>query len=175
MGEEGQMHQWGPTLYGDPCHGCGFGWGITQIEGIEVITALPRSIAELTTGVGGAERHPDLEWSMAEYVCHVGDNLRIWAERLMGVVGGAGPTVGAYDQDALARARGYRSVPLTAALWSLSRSVDDWVHAVAAGHAADVALVHSELGSLRLVDLVRMNAHDAVHHRWDIQRTVADR
>ena len=29
--------------------------------------------------------------SVAEYVCHVGDNLRIWAERLMGVVEGAPP------------------------------------------------------------------------------------
>jgi hypothetical protein len=167
------MHQWG--LYGDPCRGCGFGWGITQLEGMMMIDGLPHSIAEVTTRASGAERHPDLGWSVTEYICHVGDNLRIWAERLMGVVGGADPNVGAYDQDALAHARGYRSVPLPAALWSLSRSVDDWLRAVAAGDAADVALVHSELGSLRLVDLVRMNAHDAVHHRWDIRRTMLGR
>jgi hypothetical protein len=169
------MQEWGATLYGDPCRGCAFGWGISQTEGVVLIGALPRSIAELTTGATGAERHPDLGWSVAEYVCHVGDNLRIWAERLMGAVGGSGPDVGAYDQDRLADARGYRSVPLPAALWSLGRSVDDWACAVAAADAAGVALVHGELGQLSLLDLVRLNAHDAVHHHWDIQRTVRDR
>lgn len=34
-------------------------------------------------GRTGSERHPDLAWSVGAYVCHINDNLRIWAERLV--------------------------------------------------------------------------------------------
>jgi hypothetical protein len=115
------------------------------------------------------------------YVSHVGDNLRIWAERLAGIVRGGSPEVGGYDQDALAAARGYASISLTSALWSLSRSVDDWLDVVAevaeVAEAADAlsrqpVLVHPERGPQSLVEVVRSNAHDAFHHQWDIQRAL---
>jgi hypothetical protein len=109
---------------------------------------------------------------VAEYVCHVADNLRIWAERLAGTVGGAPPEVGGYDENELADARHYELVPLPAATWSLSRAVADWGDVVVRSSRAGTVLVHPERGSLSLADVVRSNAHDASHHQWDIRRTL---
>jgi hypothetical protein len=135
-----------------------------------MVADLPPTYAEVLGAATGAERQPDLAWSVAEYTCHVADNLRIWAERLMGVAGGGPLLVGAYDEMALATARDYRSIPLPGALWSLSRSVGDWLDAVDGSGGSGVALVHPDRGDMSLADVTLSNAHDGVHHRWDIAR-----
>jgi hypothetical protein len=106
------------------------------------------------------------------YVCHVGDNLRIWAERLAGITAGAPPEVGTYDEGALGEARGYETIPLPSALWSLTRSVADWGGAVEQSRPAGIVLVHPERGGQSLLDVVLSNAHDGFHHGWDIQRSL---
>ena len=164
------MSSWGATVYGEPCHLCGFRWATAPAEARETVAGLPGSYGAVLTEATGAERHPDLAWSVSEYVCHVADNLRIWAERLMGVAGGGPPLVGGYDEVALARARNYPSIPLPAALWSLGRSVDDWLSAVDRSDATGVVLVHPERGNQTLADVMLTNAHDGAHHRWDIER-----
>ncbi len=88
----------------------------------------------------------------------------------MGVVGGASPRVGGYDERELARARSYGDIPLPAAMWSLTRSVDDWRSAVERAPATGTVLVHPERGDLTRTDVVLANAHDARHHRADIGR-----
>ena len=118
------------------------------------------------------ERHGDLSWSVVAYVCHVGDNLRIWAERLAGVALGAPATVAAFDENLLAQARVYDGVALTGALWSLERAATQWVDAVGLAAEADVTLVHPERGALSLRDVILSNAHDVAHHRWDIERSL---
>jgi len=168
------MPAWGATIYGDPCRDCGFSWAISVDDAITIVRRLPGTFEHLTDQTSGSKRHPDLGWSVAEYVCHVADNLRIWAERLMGVVGGAGPEVGEYDENELADARNYERIPLQAALWSLDRSVYDWAGAVTVAEQEGVVLVHPERGPQSVSDVVRTNAHDAFHHGWDIQRTIAD-
>jgi hypothetical protein len=137
-----------------------------------LVVDLPDSYAELLADATGNERHPDLGWSVCEYVCHVGDNLRIWAERLMGVVRGASPEVGGYDENELADARNYERIPLPAAMWSLLRSVDDWQTSVELSRRAGVVLAHPERGRQTVSDVVLSNAHDAFHHRWDIVRSL---
>ena len=81
--------------------------------------------------------------------------------------------MGSYDENTLADVRNYGKIPLQSALWSLARSADDWVSAVEAAPAFGVVLVHPERGELELSDVVLSNAHDACHHRWDIERTLA--
>jgi hypothetical protein len=103
----------------------------------------------------------------------VGDNLRIWAERLAGVAAGADRLVAAYDQDLLTKAKQYEEVTLASALWSLGRAIADWMAAIDQAGEADVVLQHPERGDLALADVVRSNAHDAFHHAWDIRRSVA--
>ena len=180
---------WGPATYGEPCAECGFSWAADLDASVALVSKIPAAYARMLQGASGDERPDPSAWTTTAYVSHVGDNLRIWAERLAGIIRGGSPDVGGYDQDALAAARGYASISLPSALWSLSRSVDDWLGVVAEvaaasavveeeAEVAEVAeasqlrpvLVHPERGPQSLVEVVRSNAHDAFHHQWDIQR-----
>lgn len=166
------MNEWGRARYGDPCRECGYDWTISQDATIALVTGLPASYAMMLAGSTGSERHPDLAWSVTAYVCHVADNLRIGAERLAGVARGASPRVAAYDENLLADARRYDEMALQAALWSLERAVIDWLDAVEQAKAKQVLLVHPERGELTVSDAVCFTAHDAFHHRWDIERSL---
>lgn len=120
----------------------------------------------------GSERHPDLSWSVGSYVCHVSDNLRIWAERLAGSAAGARSVV-AYDPELLAAARSYPDVPLATALWSLGRACGDWQAAVAQVAREGTIVSHRERGDMLLEEIARSVAHDSFHHAWDIGRSLA--
>ncbi|WP_432483799.1 hypothetical protein [Kineococcus esterisolvens] len=134
---------------------------------------VPQRYARLLRGCTGVERHPELAWSVTGYVCHVGDNLRSWAERVAGVLRGADPHVGGYDPDALAAARGYEQIPLPAALWSLEQSATAWVQVLTEAVDAGAVLLHATRGQQRAVDVAGNNAHDAHHHAWDVARTLS--
>jgi len=75
---------WGAGLYGDPCRECGFDWSVSPEGAAQLVVAIPSGYAALLQGRDGTQRHPDLEWTAGAYVCHVTDNLRIWAERVAG-------------------------------------------------------------------------------------------
>ncbi len=168
------MNDWGASVYGDPCRECGYNWNLSLTNAISLVSHLPTAYGGLLTGRSGNEQHPELNWSVSEYVTHVADNLRIWAERLMGVLRGASPLVGSYDENLLAKARNYRQIPVEAAMWSLTRSVDDWLAATEASATSGVVVIHPERGEMTLSDVVLSNAHDAIHHQWDIARTLQD-
>ncbi len=166
------MSDWGRATYGDPCAGCRFSWAMTGDEAVSLVLATPAELARLVEGVDGSLRHADLDWSVVAYVCHVGDNLRIWAERLAALAAGDARPVGRYDQDLLAQARRYDEIALAGALWSLARAVEQWSEAVGRADRADVTLVHPDRGPQSVLDVVRSNAHDAHHHAADIRRTI---
>ena len=159
-------------MYGDPCRACGFAWSGSVSEAVYTVAGLPSAYETLLSTATGKERHPDLAWTTGEYVCHVADNLRIWAERLMRVVGGGPPVVGGYNEMELARARNYPSISLPASLSSLKCSVSDWLSAVGQTPGTGTVLIHEERGEQTLADVVRSNAHDGFHHQWDISRTL---
>jgi hypothetical protein len=163
---------WETTTYGDPCRQCAFFHTITREAAVSVVVAIPDSLTELLSGKTGDERHRDLAWPVSAYVCHVGDNLRIWAERLAGVAQGGPREIGGYDENMLATARNYERIPLAAALWSVRRAVADWREAIQQASRMDVVLVHPERGELSVLDVVRSNAHDSTHHQWDIRRSL---
>ncbi len=166
----GEIAAWGKARYGDPCGDCGFRWPAGASGALAFVADVPRLYADLLTGQDAGRTHPDLGWSAGEYVCHVTDNLRIWAERLAGAAAGGGVDVTSYDSDLLASARVYRAVPAAAALWSLRYAVDAWSDAVKMAVEAQVVLVHDARGTLRACDVACTNAHDAYHHAWDIRR-----
>jgi hypothetical protein len=165
------VSSWGPRTYGDPCRQCGFSWGTARSDADAILADLPERLTKLLTNASGSERHPDLEWSVTAYVAHVGDNLHIWAERVAGITGGGPTRVARYDENALAQARSYDSLSLPGTLWSLKRAVRDWLDVMAAA-PADLTMSHSERGEVSLDDVVRSNVHDAVHHEWDIKRSL---
>jgi hypothetical protein len=166
------MSNWGPSTYGDPCRGCGFVWAATREQSVAAVETTAAGLRSMLVGADGSERHPDLTWSVVAYVCHVADNLRIWAERLAGLATSDLRPVGRYDQDLLAQARRYDDIALGGALWSLDRAVEDWADAVVLAQHAGVTLVHPDRGEQTLLDVVRSNAHDACHHRWDVRRII---
>lgn len=127
---------------------------------------------EILGGLDAKARHPDLDWSAGQYVCHVADNLRIFGERLAAIALGAKGPLASYDQEELARVRHYEEITLPAALWSLDRSASDWV---AGAEMADPNAVveHRSRGPQSVLDLMRASAHDAYHHGWDLQRIAA--
>ena len=164
------METWGAELYGDPCRECGFSWAASTADAMQMIRELPTTYRDLTKYSSGSELHPELAWNVAAYVCHVTDNLRIWAERLAGARLSRAVEVGAYDQDLLAQARGYNEVALSGALWSLVDAADAWIDSVTLAIPRKLNLLHSSRGLLTIEDIARSNAHDAMHHAWDIGR-----
>ncbi len=172
------MDEWAIAIYGDPCRECGFGWSMPPEAVVELVRTLPVTYGRALGRASGRECHPDLAWSVTAYVCHVADNLRIWAERLQGVLLGTTVHVEAYDENRLAEVRGYDRIDLAAARWSLRQSSADWTTVVrrafeVAASGRPIRLHHSERGQLAILEVVRSNAHDATHHRWDIERIVA--
>ena len=170
------MEPWGAGLYGGQCGQCGWAWSSDVASGIEYVRSVPQRYARLLEGRSGLERHRELGWSVTGYVCHVGDNLRLWAERVAGVLRGGDARVGGYDPDALAAARGYEQVSLPAALWSLEVSAVAWVQVLTEavdGATGGVVLLHATRGRQRARDVASNNAHDAHHHAWDIARSLS--
>ena len=165
------MTTWGARNYGDPCRECGYSWSISREEANALIADAPRRYAELLDGADGNERHTDLTWSVTAYVCHVADNLRNWAERIMSAAAGH-TLIRPFDQDDLAEIRGYEHMPLQTALWSLGHSANIWADAMAASAGQDFVLDHPERGLLPAVEVMQMVAHDTAHHEWDIRRSL---
>lgn len=167
------MELWGASLSGDPCRECRFEWSLSADEALTWISGAPDRFAELSRKADGDER--GVGWSVSEYVSHVADNLRQWAERVQGARLAGRFDVAGYDPDELASARVYAAVPLEAALWSLNLSVDAWLHVMRSALAEGVQLQHATRGLQRAEDIVRNNTHDAHHHLWDIRGILSRR
>ncbi len=166
------MNAWGIRVYGNPCRECGFDWSISVKAAAAIVAEIPGRYAGLLEGRDGSVRHPGLRWSVGAYVCHVGDNLRIWAERMWSSVEAGHVEIEAYDQDELASVRRYESIPLGTALWALSHAAAAWQEAFEAAVRREPTFSHPERGLISLTDLVQSNCHDAVHHEWDIRRSL---
>ncbi len=162
------MEPWGATLFGEPCRECGFGWSITPPEAVAWVRAFDEHGREATRALTGEERLDG--WSVAEYVSHVGDNLRQWSERIQSARLTGRLDVAGYDPDALAEARGYAYIPLEVALWSAGNAAQRWADVLTAAVEERVELQHATRGLQRAEDVVRNNCHDAHHHIWDIRR-----
>lgn len=120
----------------------------------------------------GYESTPELVWNAAAYVAHVTDNLRIWGERLAAAGLSEEPlTLESYDGDALASARCYNSLPLAGVLWGLSEAAASWTRAWS-NRGSDRVFLHPERGRISADDVARTNAHDIVHHQFDLRRCV---
>ncbi len=170
--DDDDVSDWGRGTYGHPCRECGYDWPDDLDVMIEVVRQTPTKMRSALGGSDGTGRDPTLIWDARSYVCHVVDNLRIWAERLVAALDVPAVRVGPYDADLLAASRNYAAVPVAGALWSLTDSVDAWLRAVDAARGGEIDLDHPERGTLRLIDVASTNAHDAYHHVFDVERSV---
>lgn len=165
-------YKWGASLYGDPCRECGFRWSRTPHQAVGLVHEIPRLFADELTDATGRERHAKLAWTPTGYVCHVTDNLRIWAEALVGARVAGKTQFPGYEPDLLAGARNYDEVPLAGALWSLTWAVRAWEEELVQSLSESVHLQHPTRGVLRAEDVAGNNAHDAYHHVWDVDRII---
>jgi hypothetical protein len=165
--------KWGPERFGDPCRECGLGWSFTADEAVGMVLGTAHSYEVIIGSAAGSLRHPDLGWTVGGYVCHVADNLRIWAQWLAGAALHGEPGVPGYEEDLLGQARYYVRVPVGGALWALRQATESWHEAVEVARAKGVVLEHETRGPQSADDVVRSNAHDAFHHGWDLRRIIA--
>lgn len=114
------MEMWGADLFGDPCRDCGFDWSLSPSDAMCWMAQVTARFARTTQDATGLERLDG--WNVAEYVCHVGDNLRQWAERVQSSRLAHASEITGYDPDGLAHARNYAAIPLPVAVWSLRLS-----------------------------------------------------
>ena len=135
-----------------------------------VIADAPAEVERRIGMVRGDERHAAGGWSVAEYVSHLGDNLRNWAERVQAARLGGVHEVAGYDPDELARVRGYAAIPIQVAAWSLRISCELWVPVMRAALEDRVVLQHATRGEQRAEDIARNNSHDLFHHLWDLDQ-----
>ncbi|MCZ3386824.1 MAG: hypothetical protein LH630_07620 [Actinomycetia bacterium] len=162
------MSAWWVEAFGDPCRSCDYNWSVSLDAAMARVSDSPERYRILLHDHSGRERLPELSWSAKGYVFHVADNLRIWAERLTAASAGATDPITEYDDNLLARARAYEQLPIGAAIWSLHKAVDCWKESVVVADETAVVLNHPRRGALSVLDVVRSNCHDVVHHEWDI-------
>ena len=167
------MNEFLRVAYGDPCRECGFEWSIEPTICVAIVSDAPARFTSVLAGHDGRETHPKLQWNATAYVVHVADVLRIWSDRIAAVALGAPDPVVPYDEERLGDARGYLSLPLPGALWSLGRAVRDWRAAEQLAESAAVTLAHPEQGSLALDDVRRIMAHETEHHVADVILSVS--
>lgn len=161
---------WGPALFGQPCRECGFDWSLSPSEAVAAIADAPAEVARRIRKARGDERRASGGWSVSEYVSHVSDNLRNWAERVQAARLAGVPDAVGYDPDELARVRGYAALPVEVAVWSLQVSCDVWVPVMRAALHEKVVLDHATRGQQRAEDIARNNGHDLLHHLWDLDQ-----
>jgi hypothetical protein len=167
------MNEFLRVAYGDPCRGCGFEWSVEPAICVAIVSDAPARFKSILAGQVGRKVHPNLEWNATAYVVHVTDVLRIWSDRIAAVALGASDPVVPYDEDRLGGVRGYVSLPLPGALWSLGRAVGDWQAAEHLAQSAVVTLAHPVQGPLPLDDVRRIMAHEIVHHAADLTLIVS--
>jgi hypothetical protein len=162
------MNDYIRQTFGDPCRECGYTWDLEADAARAIVRELPTQVDLTLRGRQGTERTPDLSWNATAYVCHLADNLRIWAERVAGASLGSTEPIASYDEDALGVARDYGHIPLVAARWSLERAVNDWSEARSL--EPQLPLQHPFLGELGAATVERIMGHEAVHHLADLRR-----
>jgi hypothetical protein len=166
------MIKWGPETFGDPCRGCGFDWSTSVDQAASIVDDAPRRLKDLTANASGRTKHEDIEWSVSGYLFHIGDSIRIWAERIASVALGNTAPVALYDQDLLATARHYDDIDIATARWNLDRALGDWHAALTLVGDGPFTMTHSEVGEMGMTDIMLIRAHDVVHHAGDIARIV---
>jgi len=166
--ETARVELWGAALFGDPCRECAFDWLISPADALTWTSQAARRFEDVARGAAGVERAEG--WSVSEYVSHVSDNLRQWAERVQGARLVGALNVSGYDPDELGRARNYGSIPLAVAVWSLEVSARLWCGVLYDAFAEGIVLEHVTRGRQTATDIVRNNTHDAYHHVFDVRR-----
>lgn len=157
-------------IYAEPpeaCPACGFPWAGAVDDALRDIEQATQRIIAILRERDGTVAQADGSWNATAYAWHLTDLARSWAERWAQLRADPGSTLVGWDPDVMAAARGYRSLPTSAALWALRDATDRFLASTAAiDHA--VTFEHGEWGRGDVADGVRWVAHEFRHHVLDV-------
>lgn len=151
------------------CAECGFDWAIEPDQAIGIIEVLPARLTALFEQVSFGPPPTAGRWSARGYLWHLVDVLRIGTERLLTVRYDPEAGLTCWDEKALAEIRQYERLSPVAGLHALRSAAAGWTLEARSTPEAAVT-VHRQFGELAAADIVRRNAHEAVHHELDIGR-----
>ena len=152
------------------CPECGYTWDQPVHEAIAEVSNLPGDIERaVDLRAPGVRRSPAPgTWSQGAYIWHLVDVLGIGTERLWTIADDPSEGLQCWDENALADVRQYERQSPIVGLRALRAAVDRWV---AAAREADpgASAIHQGDGTMTAADVIRRNAHEAVHHLRDIR------
>lgn len=153
------------------CPECGFSWAQPVDDAIAVVSELPVEIEGAVDPSAPAVRRPPSPgaWSQGAYIWHLVDVLSIGTERLWTIADDPAAGLRCWDENALADVRQYERQSPTVGLRALRAAVGRWVEAAREADP-DAAAAHDGDGTMTAADVIRRNAHEAVHHLRDIRR-----
>ena len=169
---EGLTVRWKPDSA--VCAECGYTWAQPIDEAVAVVADLPAGIDRaVDLGAPASRRAPAPgTWSQGAYVWHLVDVMSIGTERLWTIADDPGAGLRCWDENALAQVREYERQSPVVGLRALKAAVRRWVDAARAADP-DAAISHDGGGVMTTADVIRRNAHEAVHHLLDISRQSA--
>jgi hypothetical protein len=144
-------------------------------ELLERLRRGPELVAASLTGAAGAEVdfRPDPEqWSLRQIVAHLADSECVGAYRFRRVIAEPNPTLEWYDEKAWAESLDYKKRKYSGSLETFRRIRAENYELLKdlPDHAWARTGVHSQIGPLTLLDLLRIYAEHAERHTRQIRR-----
>jgi hypothetical protein len=155
------------------CAECGFDWAVGVPAAIRIVERLPEQLGQLRWPPAQPVARTPAGWSVVGYLWHLVDVLRIGTERLVTLRFDPAAGLPCWDENTLAQLRQYERLSAVAGVRVLTVVVREWM-AEAWDTPADAVARHPKFGDLTAADVIRRNAHEAVHHELDIRRLVPD-
>jgi hypothetical protein len=156
------------------CEGCGFNWEAGLDEDIRLVALFPDRASELVGGAGDeALRRPSPEiWSPNEYVWHLVDIFRMFAEWLHMTRVLDLPTHAPLDSDQMAAVRGYSDRPVRTGLWALRNAIELFVQEAAKADPARM-VTYKGWRDVTAREVIGFATHEVAHHTHDLERQLS--
>jgi hypothetical protein len=156
------------------CDECRYDWDTPILERLRLVADLSERLTSRLEDAGErAYEKPDPDvWSANEYVWHLADMLKIFAEWLHATRVHEKPVWYPGDANAMAESRGYAEKPLRTGLWSLQESCKLFLlEAIRIEPAREVT--YKDWRDVTADEVIGFATHEAAHHIFDIQRLLA--
>jgi len=156
------------------CDECGFDWETPLIEEIRVIGRFPDRVSRLAEGAGDKlyERPAPETWSPNEYVWHLVDSFRVFAEWLHMTRTLDHPIHTTFDADQMAELRSYADRPAETGIWALHHAIALFIQEAAIAEPERQVTYKGWREDVTAGEVIGFAAHEVVHHTLDLARAL---
>lgn len=155
------------------CPECNFDWIISKSNAIAIVESCPERYRAAIGELGSELAGDDVKWGAAQYLWHMVDVIRYGTERLLALKLDASKGAMTWDADEAMHLRRHSPMSVAVGLASLELAVEHW-RQVALSVPDDLRIAHPEFGVMDVAAMCKRNAHEVVHHEWDILRSYDD-